>query len=119
MDNIKVVKSIEEPSDKLLFDREFINNIPVLKCPVCGDTYSHVQGVYTLTGGDETGGLYIGSSLVARTTPYRRDAVAVRVHGESCGHRWDVVFQQNKGNTYLRIDVLENADKPNPEERRY
>jgi len=64
--------------------------------------------VYTLLGGDESKGLYRGSHLVARETPYRRDGLAVRVTGE-CGHRWDLVFQQHKGETFLRIDVLEDA----------
>lgn len=104
----KVVASIEDPSDERLFNRNFFDNIPVLKCPVCGGEYSHVQAVYTLIGGDEGGRLYRGSHLIARETPYRRDALAVRVHGETCGHRWDVVFQQHKGNTFVRIDVLEN-----------
>jgi len=120
MKYVPVTESIEEPSDKLLFNRKFINNIPVLRCPVCGDEYSHVQGVYTLIGGDEGGGLYRGSHLVARETPYRRDALAVRVHGESCGHRWDVVFQQHKGNTFLRVDVLkDDASGSETKERGY
>jgi hypothetical protein len=29
------------------------------------------------------------------------------VHGESCGHKWDVVFQQHKGQTFVRIDILQ------------
>jgi hypothetical protein len=81
---------------------------PTLRCPVCGESFSHVQGVYTLLGGDESDGLYWGSYLVARETPYRRDAIAVRVHGETCNHRWDVVFQQHKGVTIVRIDVLDD-----------
>ena len=81
----------------------------VLRCPVCGDEWSHVQAVYTLLGGDESGGLYRGSHLVARETPYRRDALAVRVHGETCGHCWDVVFQQHTGWTFVRIEVLKEG----------
>jgi hypothetical protein len=112
---VKVTESIENPSDDLLFDRSF-SNLLTLKCPVCGDNYSHVVGVYTLVGTDESEGLYRGSHLVARETPYRRDAIAVRVNGESCGHSWDVVFQQHKGNTFVRIDVLESRTETN---RRY
>ena len=55
---------------------------PTLLCPVCGYHHSHVAAVYTLLGGDESGGLYRGSHLVGRETPYRRDALAVRVDGE-------------------------------------
>jgi hypothetical protein len=110
---VKVTESIEEPSDELLFNRKFINNIPILRCPVCGDEFSHVVAVYTLLGSDESEGLYRGSHLVARETPYRRDAIAVRVNGETCGHSWDVVFQQQKGNTFVRVDVLESRTATN------
>lgn len=105
----KVASTINNPSDHVLFDRNFYGNECVVRCPVCGDQFTHVQGVYTLLGGDESDGLYRGSYLIARETDQRRDAIAVRVHGESCGHRWDVVFQQHKGNTFVRVDILEAA----------
>jgi hypothetical protein len=108
MNHVRVTKSVN-PSDAQLFDRSSYGDVPVLRCPVCGDQHSHVQAVFTLEGGDESDGLYRGSHLIARETPYRRDALAVRVHGETCGHRWDVVFQQHKGNTLLRVDVLEDV----------
>ena len=100
-----VTKSIEEPSDSLMFDRDVTNSL-VLKCPVCGDTYSHVQSAHSLIGGDESGGGYPGVG-VSGTTPFRRDGLAVRVEGENCGHKWDVVFQQHKGQTFVRIDILQ------------
>jgi len=120
----KVVRSIHAPSDAALFDRMTYGGECVLRCPVCDEECTHVQAVYTLIGGDESGGLYLGSNIVARRTDYRRDALAVRVQGESCGHRWDLVFQQHKGQTFLRIDILEpiQADEPNlaaPMERQY
>ena len=105
MSYIKVTSSIESPTDKQLINRSVYGE-PVLACPVCGDECSHVQAVYTLLGGDESAGLYRGSHLVGRETPYRRDALAMRVSGE-CGHRWDLVFQQRQGVTLIRIDVLE------------
>ena len=114
--------TIDNPRDQHLFDRYLLADVPVLRCPVCGDGWSHVQAIYTLIGGDESDGLYRGSHLIGRETPYRRDAPAVRVHGETCGHRWDIVFQQHKGNTLVRIDVLEDivgsSDQP-IRERRY
>jgi hypothetical protein len=118
---VPVTQTIEHPTDSQIFDRKlFGNGAPVLRCPVCGDEWSHVQAAYTLLGGDESDGLYRGSHLVARETPYRRDAIAVRVHGETCGHRWDVVFQQHKGNTFVRIDVLGNdTSGTGTKERRY
>ena len=101
-----VVKTIHNPSDEILFDR---SGIAILRCPICGDTYSHAQAVYTLLGGGESAGLYRGSHLVARETPEDRDAIAVRVYGETCGHRWDVVFQQHEGQTFVRLDVLQDG----------
>jgi len=107
-DRHAVYHTINNPTDEQLFDRKLLGE-PVLRCPVCGNEFSHVQAVYTLLGGDESAGLYRGSHLVARETPYRRDAIAVRVHGESCGHRWDVVLQQREGNTLVRVDVLQEC----------
>jgi len=108
---VKVTRTILEPSDGELFARTSTYD-PVLHCPVCRLKFSHVVAVYTLLGGDESGGLYRGSYLVARETPYRRDGLAVRVDGE-CGHRWDLVFQQHKGQTFVRIDVLESDKSGN------
>ena len=116
----KVVRTIDNPSDAVMFDRESMAYECVVRCPVCGDNYTHAQAVYTLLGGDESGGLYRGSHLVSRETDYRRDALAVRVHGETCGHRWDVVFQQHKGQTFVRLDVLEPVGEvAAPREREY
>jgi hypothetical protein len=111
----KVIRTVENPPDALLFDRFVYGNQSTVRCPVCGDSYSHVQSVYTLLGGDESEGLYRGSYLVARETDFRRDAIAVRVQGETCGHRWDVVFQQHKGHTFVRIDILEDMPSESPE----
>ena len=74
---------------------------------LCGDQFTRVQGVYTLLGTDESDSLYRGSHLVARESGHRRDAVAVRTQGETCGHRWDLVLQRHKGQTLVRVDVLE------------
>ena len=108
-DCVPVTETIDNPRDEQLFNRKHIGQ-PILCCPVCGHEFSHVQAVYTLIGGDESDGMYRGSHLVARQTPYRRDALAVRVHGETCGHRWDIVFQQHKGETRVRVDVLREVD---------
>jgi len=88
LDSIRVTHSIYDPKDEDIFDRElFAHGRPVLRCPVCSGEFSHVQAVYTLLGGDESDGMYRGSHFVTRETPYRRDAIAVRVHGETCVHR--------------------------------
>jgi len=116
---VSVVQTINNPTDEKLFDRKPLGEA-VLRCPVCGDECSHVQAVYTLLGGDESEGLYRGSHLVARETCYRRDAMAVRIHGETCGHHWDIVFQQHEGITFIRIDVLkENVSGIQIKERCY
>jgi len=115
MNYIKVVSTIENPTNEQLIDRQmFAGEVPVLCCPICRHHCTHIQSVYTLLGGDESRGLYRGSHLVARETPYRRDALAVRVTGE-CGHRWDLVFQQQTGSTFIRIDVLKNEMEPGEE----
>jgi hypothetical protein len=102
----RVLRSIESPEGvpESLLDADANN--AMLKCPVCDDTYSHVRGAHSLLGSDESGGGYKGAEVTGKT-PYRRDALAVRVAGESCGHEWDVVFQQHKGQTFLRIDILQ------------
>jgi ferredoxin len=120
----KVTQTIDNPADSLIFDRTILCGECVSRCPVCGDQFTHVQGVYTLLGTDESDGLYRGSHLVARESGHRRDAVAVRTQGETCGHRWDLVLQQHKGQTLVRIDVLEaiSPDEPGlavPAARRY
>lgn len=103
---IRVVRTITYHELSQIFDLNRVDG-PCLGCPVCGHPNTHVEAVFTLLGGDESGGLYRGSHLVARETPYRRDALAVRVRGE-CPHRWDLVFQQHTGSTHVRIDVLED-----------
>jgi hypothetical protein len=119
--HVPVTQTIDNPTDEQLFDRKNWADRPaILRCPVCGLKFSHVQAVYTLLGGDESEGLYRGSHLVARETPFRRDALAVRVNGETCGHRWDVVFQQHEGQTFVRIDVLKrNVSGSDAQERNY
>jgi hypothetical protein len=113
----RVTQTINNPADDVLFDRHCFVDTAALRCPVCGDVWSHAQAVYTLLGGDESEGLYRGSHLVARETPYRRDALAVRVHGETCGHRWDVVFQQQEGQTFVRVEVLNEETGKGQKER--
>jgi len=112
MNYSKVESTIELPTNEQLINRTlFRDGDPILCCPICGFEFTHVQAVYTLLGGDESEGLYRGSYLVARETPYRRDALAVRISGE-CGHRWDLVLQQHEGNTLIRVDVLEKMTGP-------
>ena len=100
----KVVTTIHNPDRQVVLTEEYGQT--ALCCPVCSSGFSHVVGVFTLLGGDESEGLYHGSYLVARESNESRDGLAVRLRGE-CGHRWEVVFQQLRasprfGSTYLR-----------------
>jgi hypothetical protein len=102
----RVVTVISNPAAELLLT--YADGQAALRCPVCGEGFSHVVGVYTLLGGGESGGLYYGSYLVARESGADRDGLAVRVRGE-CGHRWEVVFQQHEGVTHVQINRMEDT----------
>jgi hypothetical protein len=85
---------------------------PILLCPVCGDSYSHVRTAYTRKGNDE------GEAVDAYphtknngSTPSRRSALCVLVDGETCGHSWEVVFQQHKGQTFVEVWVVNESVK--------
>ena len=85
---------------------------PQIVCPVCGDQYSHVRGAVTLLGNDpDEGGFIYPGTKPAGFVKERRDALAVEVEGETCGHRWLVIFQQHKGITLLGYRVLPAEDR--------
>jgi hypothetical protein len=88
-----------------------------LKCPVCGCNETHVQSAYTRKGSDpgEAIPAYSGTEQKG-TTPSRRSALSVLVEGESCGHRFEVIFQQHKGDTFIEVEILKGRD-PDPKNR--
>ncbi len=100
----RVIKAIPNPAAELLLTD--MGGQTALRCPVCGEGFSHVVGVYTVLGGGGSEGLYYGSYLVARESDEDRDGLAIRVRGE-CSHRWEVVFQQHEGVTEVRLNCME------------
>jgi len=75
-----------------------------LSCPVCGSAWLHVKSAYARTGGDEGGAGYRGVKTRGQSGE-RRDALCIGVEGE-CGHDFNIVLQQHKGNEFLRVEIL-------------
>jgi hypothetical protein len=88
----------------------------ILCCPHCGFDYNHIQMVYTRMGCDEAEAcIYQGTSLVEPAKQlseggYRRSAVVIEIEGE-CGHRWNLVIQQHKGNLFMGTERLRRYGK--------
>jgi len=82
-----------------------------LRCPVCDCAQTHVQAAYTRKGNDhgEAIAAYPGTEQRG-TTPYRRSALCVLVEGETCGHQFEIVFQQHKGDTLVQMEILGQRD---------
>lgn len=104
--HVPVTQTIDNPTDEQLFDRRNWADRPaILRCPVCGLEFSHVQAVYTLLGGDESGGLYRDSYLVACETSLSQKCTRLPHSSGDLRHRWDVVFQQHEDHTFVRIGL--------------
>lgn len=71
-------------------------------CPVCGSDYSHIREVFTRFGTDpyESGHAYSGTIAKGVDPRWRRDALVVVFDGE-CGHAWEFIIQQHKGNNIV------------------
>jgi hypothetical protein len=70
---------------------------PVVVCPECGGTYSHIREVFTRMGvspGEAV--VYPGTGVRGRVIGERRSALVVVLDGE-CGHAWELRLQQHKG----------------------
>lgn len=89
-----------------------------LLCPVCGGDYTHVRSAHTAFGVDEyeSGTPYKGTRARGVRKGWRRDALVIGVWGE-CGHAFQVVFQQHKGNTFLFVRRL--PDPSSHDDREY
>jgi hypothetical protein len=65
-----------------------------LRCPVCADTYQHVERRQTVPGRDAYEAGWGG----------RGDLVVLPVWGE-CEHRWELCFGSHKGETFCFVRV--------------
>lgn len=81
-----------------------------LKCPICGHEHTHVQTAYTRSGCSKGEAIFAYPGTENRgTTPARRSALCVLVEGE-CGHRFEIIFQQSKGITFIEVGTLKAAE---------
>jgi hypothetical protein len=81
-------------------------------CPVCQFDYTHSQRVYTRPGTDEYEYKGPREGTVedrSRGTAGRRGAIVIEFSGE-CGHSFDLVLTQHKGQEYLLLTP--NPDRP-------
>ena len=81
-----------------------------LRCPVCGNSGTHVRSAFARAGKDryEGGGKgegYAGVKTQGRTSS-RRDALCIGVDCEY-GHSFNIVFQQDTGTELIQAEVLE------------
>lgn len=85
----------------------------LVACPVCGETYSHIQRVFTRTGTDST--VYDGTRSGGRlkpkppyVIPEDRSCLVVEFWGE-CEHEWEWQIQQHKGMNILSVVRITSA----------
>ena len=82
----------------------------LLACPSCGYNYTHVESAVTALGQDpHEGGVAYEGTIARGVTQSRRDCLVITVRGE-CDHRWEIRFQQHKGNTLVSTRSLDSGD---------
>ena len=79
----------------------------VMLCPVRHFEFSHTESAGTLMGTDDIEAKIIPGTEVVGKSPHRRSAVVINFDGE-CGHKWRVIVQQYKGQTFV---TTEYSDK--------
>lgn len=95
---------MSEPDALKLIQDGPCNDYAGIYCPICGYEYNHVRRVFTRMGTDELEAkVYEGTSVDGRTE-FRRSALVIVFDGE-CGHSWELIIQQHKGNNL--VDVVE------------
>lgn len=84
--------------------------LPTLLCPVCGYSYTHIESAYTRMGYDEEeSGVYPGTAAEAGpATQWRRSGVVIKFYCEG-GHRFEILFQQHKGENFVLLSRLEDS----------
>jgi hypothetical protein len=88
-----------------VFVRKGINDVCCetrLLCPVCKFDYSHIREAFTRFGTDELEG--------GRAYP------RVVFVGE-CGHAWQLIIQQHKGNSFVHVRYAAEWDRQTPTEQ--
>jgi hypothetical protein len=81
-------------------------------CPACDWEYSHIREVFTRFGTDryEGGHAYTGTIAKGVDPRWRRDGLVIVFDGE-CGHSWELLIQQHKGNNYVERHVVRSEDQ--------
>lgn len=80
-----------------------VNDGVVLACPLCGHNYTHHGAVRIFSRpSGEDGPSHEDGAPTDDNPSRRRDAVAIAVEGE-CGHAWELLVIQHKGQTYLGV----------------
>jgi hypothetical protein len=77
----------------------------LLRCPVCGVESTHTVGAYTRVGSDDGEAEVYRWTQAVGTTSERRSALVVELRCEE-QHRFGIVFQQHKGQTFLATESL-------------
>lgn len=86
----------------------------VLSCPVCHQSYMHVDRVQTVLCGDESGiGPHRGieDSYWETDSRFRRPGLVIEFLGE-CSHRFRLRLQQHKGFEYMFLETIIYEPKP-------
>jgi hypothetical protein len=73
-------------------------------CPICGNEHVHLIAVKCLRKNDET--VIAGEITVKEALNDMRGSKIIIEYWAECGHKWEVVRQFDKGNTFLICNVL-------------
>ena len=79
----------------------------MMVCPFCDFEYTHITAAYTRLGSDEFEAEIVDGTEQRGHTPSRRSALVIAGHCEN-GHKWNIVLQQHKGNTYVEYESTGN-----------
>ncbi len=92
------------------FTDEVYNNEVVLKCPLCGNDYTHPQGAFTRMGRDKgEAKVYEGTVAKGPPTGARRSALVVVFRCES-GCLFELIIQQHKGHNFIDFAAATEPD---------
>ena len=72
----------------------------VINCPTCGLDYTRIEEAHAQIGSDPSEWAPPSGVHVRGKTENRRSALVIQVNGE-CDHKWVIVFQQHKGQTFV------------------